>query len=200
VAIEPAPDLLPAAIASLPVGPRPEFGLSLDRALALASEGRVVIRVRSLIDESRALQLVGKHGFRTPGFDPGLRIALGAHASPPGALSPTIQPSAPVVASDGQPSAFRSPQPVASPASAPTWRLLETTFAAPFAPTKAALRKLLADLRQGQFTVELIEVPAFAAATSTTRPTEADPDALLWWTRAATWNPPLSIPVVIEVR
>ncbi len=214
--LNPSPDAAtpapaPEVIASLPIGPRPEFGLPLDRALALAAEGRLVVRVRSLNDEARALQHVSKHGLRTPltpATDPGLRLALGVQPTAPVAVpSPAIQP-APALASDGHSAPPRPPAPPAPPSPSttePAWRLLDATYAAPFAPTKAALRKLLADLRHGQFAVELIEVPAFAAiggggGGAATKPIEPDPDALLWWTRAATWNPPMTVPVVIEVR
>jgi len=179
---------------------KPRYGIPLDRALELAAEGRLAIRVRAAGDPSIARQRIARVAPAQDGpLDESLRLAVATPMpAPSGPSVPVPGPiPAPAIAVAGPKPV--TPTPLAptleSPAQPAPWRLVDSTFVARLGPSRAELRALLRSLESGAIAVEAIELPQPLHPGLGT-----DADELLWWTRAATWSEPLRVPVALEVR
>lgn len=193
-----SPVIAPDAPGTRVAAAKPRYGIPLDRALELAAEGRLAIRVRAAGDPALARQRIARVAPAQDGpLDDTLRLAVASPTPSSGPLPvPGPIPAPAIAVASPRPG---TPAPLSptleAPAQPAPWRLVDSTFVARLGPSRAELRALLRSLEAGAIAVEAIELP---------QPLHPGPgteaDELLWWTRAATWSEPLRVPVALEVR
>ncbi|MGH7131643.1 MAG: hypothetical protein ACREJO_06835 [Phycisphaerales bacterium] len=183
--------------------------MTLDRAIALAKEGRLVVRLRATdgnVAQERLDSLAKragswlKHGPATPGE--GIEIAdavqIAVAASRPAPANIPVRPTEDAMA--GTPSASNSRPSLPTPANAvppPSVNLAGQVYCLTLTPDDDNLRSLLQRLNGGDkdLLAQLQEValPVAVGAPMT-------PDAMLWWNRAPVqWDRRLVVPVVVEL-
>lgn len=193
-----APTTTPDAPGTRVAAAKPRYGIPLDRALELAAEGRLAIRVRAPGDPSIARQRIARVAPAQDGpLDEALRLAVATPVlSGPSVPVPGPGPAPTIAIAGPKPG---TPAPLSptleAPAQPAPWRVVDSTFVARLGPSRAELRALLRSLESGAMAVEAIELPQPLHPGLGT-----DADELLWWTRAATWSEPLRVPVALEVR
>ncbi len=193
----------PKEMAVAAVAPAPHFGMGLDRALVLAREGKLVIRVRAAsaevalarllphvgkVETDRALAMVGG------GEQASVLAAVTAPAGPVSVPMPGMK-SPERVASDGSGPTVTVPQMASQPtASGPTWKLMGSAYALHFKGTQRSLRQFLASLEQGPACAVSLD----EAARDLTEELGVDPASMLWWQSTTTWEKRPAAAVVIE--
>ncbi|MGQ0629367.1 MAG: hypothetical protein ACT4PL_14875 [Phycisphaerales bacterium] len=199
-------DDLPKDIAPAPADP---FGMSFDRAIALARDGRLVVRVRTAAIDAvtanleRALDKPVRSGrlVTLPG-PVAATLASALHrdleALPPIFTTAPRPGESPAIANQ-DPEHPANHIPVARPGEtfpivAPVFG--PTIFALAMPADEATLRALLRMLGgTGDVRLELSESPAHLPAAL-----PVDAASVFWWTTPATWSPTLSVPVVVQSR
>ncbi|MGD9690675.1 MAG: hypothetical protein AB7K52_13405 [Phycisphaerales bacterium] len=181
------------------------FGMPLDRALALAGEGRLVIRIRAA-EEGVALTIL-ENMLARPRADRAVARVNDAWAGPMLAiLSPRIEPDPlpdsipPTTVAGSDPNAPGTAAPAHAPGNPlPSWRLAGAPYAVHFNPGERTLKALLGVLAPSGsgLRASLDEAPR-----SLKEELGADPDpaAILWWSNPTLWDARPSAAIVIETR
>lgn len=191
-----------------PVARTPLYGMELARAMELAGQNRLMVRLRSLTTEDARRNLDRRSDrFSRVAYAEALPEHLArvlaarlptlpgpAHAGPdqtsPG---PGSEPGWPALAS-ANPLLSNPELPVtlATTLQAARRRSAEV-YAARF-DSRVGLAELLRELARGKdMAIDLIELPAPLAA-----PEAPSTSSVLWWSSSSTWDRPLAAPIVIE--
>ncbi len=209
--VDPVPTIAEATPVKLP------FGMPLDRALDLAREGRLLVRVKAKSIDAATTQLDRmKDRSASAAGSGGRLIALAAPQAAELAgvvrrehdraieIARALTPFSPVppffANQNGTPNPFANRDPHAfSPKPATTVidaapALGPSAYALDVPADERALRRLLKRLPAGgDIAVELTEVTSEIVLA-----VPPDASTILWWTSTGTWTGTLSVPVVVE--
>jgi hypothetical protein len=177
--------------------------ISLARAVELAREGRLVVRIRSG-DVDRTLLRFGRMADRPRQAwrlteDAPTAIVAGLQTEPPRLVDPRIEP---VILSDwsGIPGLDTPmfPFPAMAPPRFEIERVIPTVFLAQVRTDEASLRGMIAALNATSIhSAALEESPTPLAMPAPS----LDADAILWWTQAPQgWRPWAQVPVVVAAE
>lgn len=184
--------------------------MTIDRAIALAKEGRLVVRLRAADGAAAQERLDSlakrtgswlKHGPATPGEGVEITdaVQMAVADSRPAPVSVPSRPNEEALAG-GNPSTSHQRSTMPNPAAAvppPSVNLANQVYCLTLTPDDDNLRSLLQRLNGGDkdLLAQLQEValPVTVGAPMT-------PDAMLWWNRAPVqWDRRLVLPVVVEL-
>lgn len=193
----------PVAMVVQPKAPNPLYGMELDRALALAGEGKLLIRLRSLTAEDAFKKLEQRSEQRSRSafaeFVPQRAgVALASLLPPMDSAAPRAIPASPepvrAIASANPLTTSNPDLPAGLSATLSAVRhRLANLYAARF-DTRAGLSDLLHDLARGNdMAIDLMELP-----TRVEIPPSTGGSSILWWSLPSNWDPPLAAPIVIE--
>jgi len=187
--------------AATPIADAPT--MTLARAVELAGEGRLVIRVRSasaaaVVEEVRAIAARSPREVKWQALESAPEIVMAL------AVRDTNTPNAP--ASRPRPdTAITGNQTLPVPVPPETQRTIDISIAAPeirplytveFRESERTLESLMNALGKGKDSlVEFVELEHAVNL----RPA-LDPAAMLWWSRPSEWTPRTIVPVVLEER
>lgn len=176
--------------------------MTLARAVDLAREGRLIVRVRSS-DLSRTLLRFGRiageprNAWRLGEDAPG-QVVAGLQTEPPRMIDPAIEPTLADWVDPGLPGSPLFPIPTVVIPRVEVQRIIPTVFLAQVRDDDDSLKGLLAALDATTIHSAIFEE---AAAPIPVTPPALDADAMLWWTLDPSgWRPWTSVPVVVEQR
>ncbi|MGE3108557.1 MAG: hypothetical protein AB7G11_15655 [Phycisphaerales bacterium] len=178
--------------------------MSIARAVELAGQGRLAIRVASsrfgAVEDVRGVASRSPKEIRWKPLDEssGLATALASRIplSPPAALPTTPAPGEHAVADERDRPPAASPN-VTAPSAASAPDPVKPLYVVEFESTQARLSAIVAALgRQPQTHVELVELDEPVGLAPS-----LDPAAMLWWGRKpAEWVRRVAVPIVLEQR